>query len=124
MLRLRRHIAWIALAGFVSGQAGVWVSAHHSALGDDSACAAIDGPDLIGPHHEVGRQIEDAVPPAPSDHCPICHLQRAVSGARLALVSTATTAPRVMAATVERTTALALVVHPGLPSRGPPSRLT
>ncbi len=112
MLRLRRHIAWIALAGFISGQAGVWVSAHHPGLSDDSACAGIDGPDLIGSHHETGRQVEAATPAVPADHCPICHLQRAVSGARLALVTAATTAPRVMAVAVERTAALTLVVHP------------
>ena len=119
MQGLRRIVAWMALAGFLSGQAAVWVATHDAVPDDDSACADLDGPSLIG-HHAAGQQVEAATPPGPTDHCALCHLQRVVSGARLSRVAAATTAPHVMIAPVEQTVSFAFVVHSGLPSRGPP----
>jgi len=121
MAGLRRIFAWVALAGFLGGQAGVWIATHDAVPDDDTECAGIDGPQLIGPRHPIAPQFEASTPPAKTDHCPLCDLQRAVSGARLSGVTAATTAPHVMSAPVEKTVAFALVVHPGLPSRGPPT---
>ena len=121
MRALRRSITCLVLAGFVSAQPAVWVAAHHAALEDDAACAAIDGPELIGPHHENGSQFEGTNPPSPIEHCALCHMQRAVGAARLARVITTHVSAHPVTATVELTIALSLVVVRGTSPRGPPS---
>jgi len=118
---LRRVVAALILAGFVSAQGAVWVAAHHAALEDDSACAAIDGPQFVGPHHQGGPQFEDTDLPSPIEHCAICHMQRAVSGARLARVIATYTDPHVIPAPAELAPVLSLVVVRGSSPRGPPS---
>lgn len=121
MRALRRSITCLVLAGFVAAQAAVWVAAHHAALEDDAACAAIDGPDIIGPHHQAGAQFEETNPPSPIEHCALCHMQRAVSSARLARVITAQPAAHLVTAPVELALTLSFVVARGTSPRGPPS---
>ena len=124
MRTLRRNIAWVLLAGFVSAQGTVWVAAHHATLEDDAACAAMDGLEFVGPHHQAGLQIEETNPPSPIEHCAICHLQRHVRGALLSRVTGVTPPADLVRIVVEQTVQLAPVVLPALPSRGPPSLLT
>lgn len=124
MRALRRNIAWVLLAGFVSAQGAVWVAAHHATLEDDAACAAIDGLEFFGPHHQAGPQIEETNLPSPIEHCTICHLQRHVRGALLARVAGVTPPTDHVSVAVEQTVQIALVVLPARPSRGPPSLLT
>lgn len=123
MKTVRRAIAFLILAGFMSAQGAVWVAAHHAALEDDSACAGIDGPQFVGPHHQDGPQFEETNPPSPIEHCAICHMQRVVGSARLARVTATYTAPHLVAAPVESTLAPVLVTVRGTSPRGPPSSL-
>ena len=123
MRALRRIVASLILAGFVAAQGAVWVAARHASLEDDAACAAIDGPEFIGPHHQAGLQFEETNAPSPIEHCAICHMQRAVTSARLARVIATHTAPHRVSAPVETTAALSLVVVRGSSPRGPPSLL-
>jgi hypothetical protein len=121
MQAFRRGIAWLVLVGFLSAQGAVWVAARHAVLEDDAACAALDGPKVIGIHHGTSAsKFADANTPNPIEHCAYCHLQRAVSSARLARVVAATIASERVAAPREPVLALILIVLPGLPSRGPP----
>lgn len=123
MIALRRSIAFLILAGFLSAQGAVWVAAHHATLEDDSACADIGGPQFVGPHHQYGLQFEETNPPSPIEHCAICHMQRVVGSARLARITTTYTAPHLVAAPVDSRLALVLVIVRGTSPRGPPSRL-
>ena len=123
MQALRRTIAFLILAGFIAGQGAVWVAAHHAMLEDDAACAAIDGPTLVGPHHQSGIQFEETNPPGPIEHCAICHMQRVVGNARLARLEATHTAPHRVTAPVDAALAQSLVVLPGISPRGPPARL-
>lgn len=120
---LRRSIAFLILAGFLSAQGAVWVAAHHAALEDDSACAAIDGPQFVGLHHQDGPQFEDTNAPNPIEHCAICHMQRVVGNARLGRVIAVHSAPHVVGTPAEQTLAVSLVVLRGSSPRGPPSLL-
>ena len=121
MKALRRSIAFLVLAGFVSLQGAVWVAAHHAALEDDSACAGVDGPALIGPHHQSGSLFEETNPPSPLEHCAFCHMQRVVGGARLTRVVAIHTPPHVMTPPAESVLARYFVVVRGASPRGPPS---
>lgn len=121
MRSVRRSITWLVLAGFMAAQGAVWVAAHHAVLEDDSACAGIDGPPLIGPHHQNDPQFEDTNPPSPVEHCALCHMQRAFSSARLARVIATHTAAHVVVAPAELTLLLSLVVIHSAAPRGPPS---
>lgn len=121
---LRRGVAWLVLAGFVSAQAAVWVAAKHDALEDDAACALTDGQPFVGPHHQAGLQFEEPNLPNPIEHCAICHLQRAVSNARLVRVSAITSPPKLLTAPVDVDRFVALVARPAYPSRGPPPSLS
>lgn len=124
MQLFRRCVAWLVLAGFLSAQGAVWVAAHHAALEDDAACAAIDGPQIIGTGHEAAAaKFAETNAPNPIEHCAYCHLQRAVSSARLTRVTVAHAAPQRVAVPVEAVFDLTLIVLPGLPSRGPPSAI-
>lgn len=123
MSALRRGIAWLILAGFLSGQAAVWVAAHHAALEDDAVCAGIDGPQFVGPHHQDGSQFEETNPPSPIEHCAICHMQRVVNSARLGRVAATFTAPHLVAVAVEGTLHYSFVAAPGFAPRGPPARI-
>lgn len=121
MRALGRSIAWLILAGFFAAQASVWVAAHHASLEDDSACASAEGPQMVGPHHQSGLQFEEPNLPNPIEHCAICHLQRVVSHARLVRINVATAAAHHLSGPVEADRAVALVVLPPAPSRGPPA---
>lgn len=123
MRALRRSIAFLILAGFLAGQGAVWVDALHASLEDDAACAAIESPAFVGPHHQAGLQFEETYPPNPIEHCAICHMQRAVSNARLARLVAIFTAPHRVSAPVDIALAQSLVVLPGISPRGPPSLL-
>ena len=123
MRALRRNIAFLILAGFIAGQGAVWVAAHHAMLEDDAACAGVDGPVLIGPHHQAGIQFEETNPPSPIEHCAICHMQRVVSNARLARLEATHTAPQRVTAPVDPALAQSLVVIPSISPRGPPALL-
>lgn len=120
MRALRQSVAWLTLAGFLSGQAAVWVAAHHAALEDDAECAAIAGPQFVGPHHQYGPQFEETNPPSPIEHCALCHLQRAVHSARFGRVVATFTAPHRVAAPIEQSLQVSCVVIPGFSPRGPP----
>jgi len=124
MKALRRSIAFLILAGFISVQGAVWVAAHHAALEDDSACAGLDGPALIGPHHQFGPLFEETNLPSPIEHCAICHMQRAVSGAHLARIIATYAPPHLMAPPAESVLALCFVVIRGSSPRGPPPVIT
>jgi hypothetical protein len=121
MRALRRSITCLVLAGFVSAQAAVWVAAHHAALEDDAACAAIDGPDILAPHHQDGVQFEGTNPPSPIEHCALCHMQRAVRHAWLARTITAQTVAHSLFVSRDLTVILSLVAVRGISPRGPPS---
>ena len=121
MRALGRSVAWLILAGFLAAQASVWVAAHHATLEDDSACAAAEGSQMVGPHHQSGPQFEEPNHPNPIEHCAICHLQRVVSHARLVRINMATAAAQRLSGPVEADRAVALVVLPPAPSRGPPA---
>ena len=69
---VRRRLASAALAVFLAS----WpVGATHVGLDDDQACGS---PGLLS-HSSTG--IHNATPITPPQHCPLCHLQRATSGA-------------------------------------------
>ena len=128
MQAFKRSIAWLVLVGFFSAQGAVWVAAHHAALEeeDDAACAGINGPNVIGLARRAPialAHLAEANAPNPIEHCAFCHLQRAVSSARLARIAVATIAPQGVVAPIEATLALPLIVLPGLPSRGPPTSI-
>ncbi len=124
MRAFRRNIACVLLAGLVSAQGAVWVAAHHATLEDDAVCAAMDGLEFVGPHHQAGLQVEETNPPSPVEHCTICHLQRHVRSALLSRVGGVTPPTDHVRIVVEQPVQLALVVLRALPSRGPPSLLT
>lgn len=121
MRSVRRSITWLVLAGFLSAQAAVWVAVHHASLEDDAACAGIDGPSLAGLDEESAFQFKETNAPSPVEHCAICHLQRAVSNARLARVVATYTAPHRISAPVEAALAAPVVVVRGSSPRGPPA---
>lgn len=124
MQLFRRCMAWLVLVGFLSAQAAVWVAAHHAALEDDAACAAIDGPQVVGLRGSTApAKLAESNTPNPIEHCAYCHLQRAVSSARLARITVASIAPHRVVAPSETVLALTLIVLPGLPSRGPPTSI-
>lgn len=87
MIRLKRAVAWLLLAGLMSVQGAVWLSARHAGFDDDAACAGVDGSRYVGPHHQQGVQFETPVRPGPSDHCVLCHLHHAFAHARTSSVS-------------------------------------
>lgn len=121
MTVLRRTIAFLVLAGFIAGQGAAWVAAYHAGLQDDAACALADGPQIVGPHHQAGLQFEETNLPNPIEHCALCHLQRAVSNARLSRLVATFTAPHQVSAPVETALAVTLVALPGIAPRGPPT---
>ena len=122
MRALRRGIAWLILAGFLSAQGAVWVAAVHAGLEDDAACAALDGPVLVGPHHQAGRQFEETNLPNPIEHCALCHMERAVGGARLARAVVSGPIERPARNSVEQVVAASLVDAPVTALRGPPAK--
>lgn len=124
MRALRRSIAWLILAGFLSAQGAVWVAAVHASFEDDAACAALDGHGLIGPHHQAGLQFEETNLPNPIEHCALCHMERAVGGARLARVAAAGLLERLTLRPVESVIAASLVETRATALRGPPVRLS
>lgn len=116
---LRRSIALLVLAAFVSAQGAVWSVISHVS-GDDAACAAIDGVQFIAIGHPDAVQVKEGAPATAVEHCAICHLQRAVHSARLAKVASGFVTPVLFSAPVESSPAIALVVIPGFSPRGPP----
>jgi hypothetical protein len=113
---LGRLRAYVALAAFVGSFALPLVAKPDFGPDDDSACGQVS---LVNGHPVT--QIEMVVPPKGFDHCPFCHLQRALSGAApstavalvLPLGATAVASP------VTRHAGTTAVPH--RPSRGPPS---
>ena len=76
---LQRFRAWAALLAF-SGTFGLGlVTVGHFGPDDDAACGQTA---LVSGH--PGVQFETVKVASPATHCPFCHWQRAVSGARVA----------------------------------------
>lgn len=119
----RRAIAWLVLAGFLSAQGAVWVAAVHADMEDDAACASLDGPAIVGPHHQAGLQFEETNLPNPIEHCALCHMERAVGGARFGRVAAVSARPRLVGIASDSAPALAVVVIRATAPRGPPALL-
>lgn len=110
----------LVLVGFVSAQPVVWAATHQGRVDDDAACVGVDGPAVVGAHHQAGVQIETPLPTSPVDHCTFCHLHRAFGGVRP--TGSVIVAPRDArrAASATECLAPASVAPRHFDSRGPP----
>ena len=118
MLRSKalRFWATVLLATTLGGVAMPLFGDLHAGL--DLACT--DGAWTDAGHHTT-TQIESVRPSVADDHCAVCHLQRALSGAAddaKRYVSTARVARSHVLASIDETRDTAI---PGLPSRAPPA---
>jgi hypothetical protein len=68
--------AWVALLAFLGGLALPFLNSKHFGADDDAACGQVS---LYSGHTRLEFRAEP--PPAPRDHCALCHWQRAVGGA-------------------------------------------
>ncbi len=120
MRALRRSIVWLILAGFLSAQGAVWVAAVHAGAEDDAACAGIDGPVFVGPHHQGGPVFEETNNPNPIEHCALCHMERAVHGARFGKIENLIVGRQVVAGPAESLQIVSAPAHRAVSPRGPP----
>jgi hypothetical protein len=112
----RRLAAVFVLVTMIGGVATPLFGDLHAE--GDRICA--DDPVGATPHHQT-TQIESVRPPVAGDHCAVCHLQRAMSGAAddaKRYVAGTMVTPWIVVAAVHATRELA---RHDVPSRAPPS---
>jgi hypothetical protein len=112
-----RFRALVALTAFVGSLALPFVSARHFLFDDDAACGQ---PSFASaPSTAI---LDTATPASPSQHCPLCHFQRAVGGASPSSPIVATswlTASPALAPAAPQSPRTSVVVE--RPSRAPPA---
>ncbi|MEO6223839.1 MAG: hypothetical protein ABIP90_11370 [Vicinamibacterales bacterium] len=110
---VKRFRAWLLLATFVASLGSSQLSADHFGL-VDSACGVVG---LATAGSAKVRTATKAVP----QHCPICHVIRAVSGASATPVASLAVAARVTLPPAQVVQLPPAVDTVPSPSRGPPT---